>query len=41
MSIRLASVNGRAQLVRGDRMLDLERVSGGRLPADPMAVMAS
>jgi 2,4-didehydro-3-deoxy-L-rhamnonate hydrolase len=41
MSIRLASVNGRAQLVRGDRMLDLERVSGGRLPADPMAALAS
>jgi 2,4-diketo-3-deoxy-L-fuconate hydrolase len=41
MSIRLASVNGRAQLVRGDRMLDLERASGGRLPADPMAVLAS
>ena len=41
MSIRLASVNGHAHLVRGDRMLDLERVSGGRLPADPMAVLAS
>jgi 2,4-diketo-3-deoxy-L-fuconate hydrolase len=41
MSIRLASVNGRAQLVRGDRVLDLERASGGRLPADPMAVLAA
>src|SRR5262249_12643338 len=41
MSIRLASVNGRAQLVRGDCMLDLERGSGGRLPADPMAALAS
>ncbi|HJW71096.1 MAG TPA: fumarylacetoacetate hydrolase, partial [Candidatus Binatia bacterium] len=41
MSIRLASVNGRAQLVRGDRVLDLERASGCRLPADPMAVLAA
>lgn len=41
MPIRLASLNGRAQLVRGDRMLDLDRASGGRFPADPMAAFAS
>jgi len=41
MTIRLASLNGRAQLVRGDEMLDLERVSGGRFPADPMAALGS
>src|SRR5215813_6212455 len=40
MAIRLASVAGRAQLVRGSRRLDLERVSNGRFPADPMGALA-
>jgi Fumarylacetoacetate (FAA) hydrolase family len=41
MAIRLASVNGRAQLVRGDRLLDVERTSGGRFAADPMAAVGT
>jgi 2-keto-4-pentenoate hydratase/2-oxohepta-3-ene-1,7-dioic acid hydratase in catechol pathway len=41
MAIRLASLQGRAQLVCGDRLLDLERASGGRFPADPMAAVAA
>ena len=35
MTIRLASLQGRAQLVHGERLLDLERASGGRFAADP------
>jgi 2-keto-4-pentenoate hydratase/2-oxohepta-3-ene-1,7-dioic acid hydratase in catechol pathway len=41
MAIRLASVQGRAHLVRGDRALDLERASDGRFPADPMAAVVA
>jgi len=41
MTIRLASLQGRAQLVHGDRLLDLERASGGRFGSDPMAAVAS
>ncbi len=41
MTIRLASVAGRAQLVSGDRLLDLERTSGGRFGADPMTAIAA
>ena len=41
MTIRLASLQGRAQLVHGDRLLDLERASGGRFAADPMAALAA
>jgi 2-keto-4-pentenoate hydratase/2-oxohepta-3-ene-1,7-dioic acid hydratase in catechol pathway len=41
MVTRLASLNGRAQLVHGDRLLDLERVSGGRFAADPMAALGA
>lgn len=41
MSVRLACLGGRAQLVQNDRVLDVERVSGGRFPADPMAVLAA
>ena len=40
MAIRLASLQGRATLVRGDRLLDLERASDGRFPADPMEAIA-
>lgn len=41
MAIRLASLEGRAHLVSGDRLLDLERASDGRFPADPMAAIAA
>jgi 2-keto-4-pentenoate hydratase/2-oxohepta-3-ene-1,7-dioic acid hydratase in catechol pathway len=40
MAIALANLQGRAQLVLGDRMADVERASGGRFPADPMAALA-
>jgi 2-keto-4-pentenoate hydratase/2-oxohepta-3-ene-1,7-dioic acid hydratase in catechol pathway len=39
MSVRLANLRGRASLVLGDRLCDLERGSGGRLPSDPMAAL--
>jgi 2-keto-4-pentenoate hydratase/2-oxohepta-3-ene-1,7-dioic acid hydratase in catechol pathway len=41
MTIRLASIDGRAQLVHDDRALDVARVSDGRFAADPMAALAS
>jgi 2-keto-4-pentenoate hydratase/2-oxohepta-3-ene-1,7-dioic acid hydratase in catechol pathway len=41
MSSRLASLGGRAQLVQGDRLLDVERASNGRFPADPMATLGA
>jgi 2,4-didehydro-3-deoxy-L-rhamnonate hydrolase len=40
MSIRLANLGGRAQLVVGDSIADVERASNGRFPADPMAALA-
>ncbi len=40
MGIRLASLGGRAQLVHADSLLDVERASSGRFPADPMAALA-
>jgi 2-keto-4-pentenoate hydratase/2-oxohepta-3-ene-1,7-dioic acid hydratase in catechol pathway len=36
MSLRLANANGRASLIRGDRLVDLERRSDRRFSADPM-----
>jgi len=36
MSLRLANSRGRASLIRGDRLVDVERRSGGRFSADPM-----
>jgi 2,4-diketo-3-deoxy-L-fuconate hydrolase len=39
-SLRLANVNGRACLIRGDRLVDLEVRSDGRFDADPMAAVA-
>ncbi|HLK11398.1 MAG TPA: fumarylacetoacetate hydrolase family protein [Candidatus Binatia bacterium] len=39
MSVRLANLDGRAVLVLGEHVADLERASGGRLPADPMAAL--
>jgi 2-keto-4-pentenoate hydratase/2-oxohepta-3-ene-1,7-dioic acid hydratase in catechol pathway len=41
MSIRLVNARGRASLVVGERLVDVERGSGGRFPADPMAALAA
>ena len=38
--MRIANVSGRAHLVVDGRLVDVERASGGRLPADPMALSA-
>jgi 2-keto-4-pentenoate hydratase/2-oxohepta-3-ene-1,7-dioic acid hydratase in catechol pathway len=38
--VRLANVEGRAVVVRDSRLVDVERASGGRLPSDPMALVA-
>jgi len=40
VSVRVANVRGRASLVVGDGVVDVERASGGRFAADPMAVLA-
>jgi len=40
MTVRLANAEGRAVLVFGDRIADVENASGGRFPADPMAALA-
>ncbi|MCC6224664.1 MAG: fumarylacetoacetate hydrolase family protein [Thermoleophilia bacterium] len=37
--MRIANLFGRAQLVVDGRLVDVERASGGRLPADPMALI--
>jgi 2-keto-4-pentenoate hydratase/2-oxohepta-3-ene-1,7-dioic acid hydratase in catechol pathway len=37
MAMRLANLGGRAQLVVGDGLVDLEKASGGAFPSDPMA----
>jgi 2,4-didehydro-3-deoxy-L-rhamnonate hydrolase len=39
--MRLANVQGRAALVLDGRLVDVERASGGRLSADPMALIPS
>ena len=39
--MRLANVNGRAKLVVEGGHLDVEQASGGRLPAEPMSLLAS
>jgi 2-keto-4-pentenoate hydratase/2-oxohepta-3-ene-1,7-dioic acid hydratase in catechol pathway len=39
MSVSLANLAGRAVLVRGDRAADVEKASGGRFAADPMAAL--
>lgn len=41
MSVRLANVAGRASVVVGGGLVDVERRSGGRLAADPMAALAA
>lgn len=37
--MKIANVSGRAHLVVGGRLVDVEKASGGRLPADPMALI--
>lgn len=39
--MRIANLSGRAHLVVDGRLVDVERASGGRLPADPMALIDS
>lgn len=41
MSFKLANADGRAVLVLGDRIADVEESSGGKFAADPMAVLSS
>ncbi|GAA2037431.1 fumarylacetoacetate hydrolase family protein [Catenulispora yoronensis] len=38
--MRIANVDGRLALVRGDRAVDVEKASGGEFAADPQAVYA-
>jgi 2-keto-4-pentenoate hydratase/2-oxohepta-3-ene-1,7-dioic acid hydratase in catechol pathway len=40
MAVRLANAGGRAALVQGDRLIDVEQASQGRFAADPMAALA-
>jgi 2-keto-4-pentenoate hydratase/2-oxohepta-3-ene-1,7-dioic acid hydratase in catechol pathway len=40
VSVRVANLHGRATVVVGSEVVDVERASGGRLPADPMAALA-
>lgn len=37
--MRLANVSGRAAVLRDGRLIDVERASSGRFPADPMALI--
>jgi 2-keto-4-pentenoate hydratase/2-oxohepta-3-ene-1,7-dioic acid hydratase in catechol pathway len=37
--MKIANVSGRAHLVVDGRLVDVEQASGGRLPADPMALI--
>jgi 2-keto-4-pentenoate hydratase/2-oxohepta-3-ene-1,7-dioic acid hydratase in catechol pathway len=39
--MRIANVSGRAHLVVDGRLVDVEKASGGRLPADPTALVTS
>lgn len=40
MTVRLANAQGRASLVVGEQLADVERASNGKFAADPMAVLA-
>jgi hypothetical protein len=40
MSLSLINRKGRAAARRGDRFADVAEASGGRLPSDPMEVLA-
>src|SRR5262245_2700689 len=39
--MQIANVSGRAHLVADGRLVDVEKASGGRLPADPTALVSS
>jgi 2-keto-4-pentenoate hydratase/2-oxohepta-3-ene-1,7-dioic acid hydratase in catechol pathway len=39
MAVRLANARGRASLIVGDKIVDVERASNGRFSADPMAAL--
>jgi 2-keto-4-pentenoate hydratase/2-oxohepta-3-ene-1,7-dioic acid hydratase in catechol pathway len=39
--MKIANLSGRAHLVAGDRLVDVEKASSGALPADPMALLGS
>ena len=39
MAVRLANARGRASLIVGDRLVDVERASNGKFASDPMAVL--
>lgn len=41
MGFRLANVDGRAALVDGEHYFDVGEVSGGAIPADPLAVLGN
>ena len=41
MAIRLANAQGRASLIVGDQLVDVERASNGKFSADPMAALNS
>ena len=38
--MKIANVSGRAHLVVDGRLVDVEKASGGRLPADPTALVS-
>ena len=40
MTVRLANAQGRASLIVGEQIVDVERASAGKLPADPMAAIS-
>ena len=40
MAVRLANAQGRASLVVGDQIVDVERASAGKFAADPMAALS-
>jgi 2-keto-4-pentenoate hydratase/2-oxohepta-3-ene-1,7-dioic acid hydratase in catechol pathway len=40
MTVRLANAKGRASLVVGDHLVDVERAANGKFSADPMAALA-
>src|SRR6185503_9345438 len=39
--MKIANLSGRAHLVVDDRLVDVEKASGGRLPADPTALVST
>ena len=37
--MRIANIDGRGMILVGDRLIDIERATGGRLPSDPMEIL--